>query len=185
MIRYTFIVALVLLSACSKSRVIQSSSKSVNVENLAFQKSIELDAVLINGRREAKAAVWQWKNNSTWIVMQTVKDSFARSCEAWAGNDSKFTLVRKEPYCTVVSEPILFPLEGASVGAVYWNVKIRQSSDAPEVHEIMAWMPDSLTGNVCTSPSLESAIAQNVVLKQSVSIKISEARDGMSCVEIK
>lgn len=185
MIRYTFTVALVLLSACSKSRVIQSSSKSVNVENLAFQKSIELDTVLINGRRETKAAVWQWKNDFTWIVMQTKNDSFAQSCEAWAGNDSKFTLIRKEPYCTVMSDPIHFPLEGTSVDAVYWKVKIRQSSDAPDVDEVMTWMPDSLTGDICMSPALESVIAQNVLLKQSNSIKISEARNDMNCVKIK
>ncbi len=185
MIRYAFSFALVLLSACSKSQVIQSGSKSVNVESLGFQKSIELDTILINGRREAKAAIWQWRNNSTWIVMQTKNDSFAQSCEAWAGNDSKFTLIRKEPYCTVMSDPIRFPLEGTSVDAIYWRVKIRQSSEAPEVDEIMTWMPDSLTGNICMSPSLESAIAQNILLKQSVSVKISEARNDMNCVEIK
>lgn len=185
MIRYTLALALVLLSACSKSRVIQSGSKSINIKSLAFQKSIELDTVLINGRREAKAAVWQWKNNFTWIVMQTKNDSFAQSCEAWAGNDSKFTLIRKEPYCTVMSDPIRFPLEGTSVDAVYWRVKIRQSSDAPDVDEVMTWIPDSLTGSICMSPSLESAIAQNVLLKQHVAIKIGEVMNDMNCMGFK
>lgn len=179
------LMVVVLMSFPAKGQVIQSGSKSIGIRNLAFQKSTEIDAVLVNGRSGANAAVWQGKNNAGWIVMQTKIDSFTQSCEAWAGNDSEFTLVRKDPYCTVISEPIRFPLEGASVGAVYWNVKIRQSSDAPEVHEIMAWMPDSLTGSICTSPSLESVIAQKILLKQSVFMKISEARNGMGCVEIK
>jgi hypothetical protein len=170
-----FFFCTIVISACAGAKM--------KIKPIAFSPLPHLDSLIHRPQAPETTVIWRWKGQERRMTAITVHNEYDTSCVIWGEQKKKLIVFFKEPFCHIDTKPKFLPINGSEYPAIYWGVGIRGTQDAPEAKDFLTWFIDPVSGKVCKSEILNSAVANSYLFGNLNKPEIDTIKTNMTCYD--